>query len=300
MIRTEPDQVAAFVAGPEAGLAPLAGPGERGCGVCGRKGHRRGSPKCLGENDPAKGTMLRSSAMSQEASAEDRSAQTFDTDQNEVDNGDKPAWCRCTTRSKGWTAPVDGDGPWVCGDCGLPSRAGQIDGTGRPADPMATVLEVAHRDVLTGESNAEAVPDESTLDGHANDHPVMHPFEAGEGSSGMVCTRMVMRNGGGDACGATAAEHITEHEEPVRGELHIGPAAINGTDRFTDDPDPFDEDGSDALTPAKPLTWLERIQAAESKADLRDIRAEALEAGEWTQELTAAGLERMTSFAPKG
>jgi hypothetical protein len=31
----------------------LAGPGERGCGVCHRKGHKRGSPKCLGLDDPA-------------------------------------------------------------------------------------------------------------------------------------------------------------------------------------------------------------------------------------------------------
>ncbi len=37
-------------------LAPLAdrSKGERGCGVCGRKGHKRGSPKCLGDADPAK------------------------------------------------------------------------------------------------------------------------------------------------------------------------------------------------------------------------------------------------------
>lgn len=37
-------------------LAPLAdrSKGERGCGVCGRKGHKRGSAKCLGDADPAK------------------------------------------------------------------------------------------------------------------------------------------------------------------------------------------------------------------------------------------------------
>lgn len=37
-------------------LAPLAdrSKGERGCGVCGRKGHKRGSDKCLGDADPAK------------------------------------------------------------------------------------------------------------------------------------------------------------------------------------------------------------------------------------------------------
>ncbi len=33
-------------------LAPFAGPGERGCSVCRRKGHRANSPKCLGQRDP--------------------------------------------------------------------------------------------------------------------------------------------------------------------------------------------------------------------------------------------------------
>ena len=34
-------------------LAPLAEPGKRGCSVCGRTGHRRGSKACLGDRDPA-------------------------------------------------------------------------------------------------------------------------------------------------------------------------------------------------------------------------------------------------------
>jgi hypothetical protein len=41
--------------GDDGALAPLAGPGKRGCGVCGRTGHKRGSPKCLGDADPATG-----------------------------------------------------------------------------------------------------------------------------------------------------------------------------------------------------------------------------------------------------
>jgi hypothetical protein len=35
-------------------LAPMAGPGKRGCGACGRTGHRRGSDVCLGDRDPGK------------------------------------------------------------------------------------------------------------------------------------------------------------------------------------------------------------------------------------------------------
>ena len=38
-------------------------------------------------------------------------------------------------------------------------------------------------------------------------HPLNHPFEAGEGSSGMVCTHMVERDGGGDACGGAPDQH---------------------------------------------------------------------------------------------
>lgn len=38
---------------------------------------------------------------------------------------------------------------------------------------------------------------------------IMHEFEAGEGSSGLVCTRMVeLPDGSGDACGAPADQHL--------------------------------------------------------------------------------------------
>jgi hypothetical protein len=54
-------------------LAPLAdkAAGQRGCGVCGRTGHKRGSAKCWGEQDPAK-----TSAVARMA-AGDRSARTL-------------------------------------------------------------------------------------------------------------------------------------------------------------------------------------------------------------------------------
>jgi ribosomal protein L37AE/L43A len=41
-------------------LAPMAdkSQGQRGCGVCGRVGHKRGSPKCLGDADPARATEI--------------------------------------------------------------------------------------------------------------------------------------------------------------------------------------------------------------------------------------------------
>jgi hypothetical protein len=44
-------------------IAPLAGEGKKGCSVCGRTGHRKGSGKCLGENDPlAKDTRAKAAA----------------------------------------------------------------------------------------------------------------------------------------------------------------------------------------------------------------------------------------------
>jgi hypothetical protein len=69
----------------------------------------------------------------------------------------------------------------------------------------AEVIELADRIVAAED---EAFPMRTVS---ASDVPLGHRFEAGEGSSGMVCTRMVMRGGGGDACGATPAEHRLDH-----------------------------------------------------------------------------------------
>lgn len=267
-----PDTAGAIVAARE--LAPLAADGKKGCSVCHRVGHRRGSPKCLGLDDPA----LTNKDLQDYADgkndrfAADRSAQTFDTDQNEVDNGDKPQWCRRTgaCAGAGWTGPVKEGDDWVCGDCGLPSRAGQISGTGRPADPMATAKpHTEHQWTLDQESQtwvcavggesagptigerlyAEAVttdPDASVLDGHANDHP-------------------------------------------VKGELHVGPAAITGTDRFTDDPDPDDESiFENEMTDEE--YWLQLLVAAQSRANVIRVGQEAQKAlGALTPALKEAG-----------
>jgi hypothetical protein len=101
-------------------LGELAVGSERGCSVCRRKGHRKGSAKCLGANDPDTG---------------DNGAAAADQPTDEAD------WCRRSGRcaDAGWTSPdlVEGgdpDGPWICGECGKPSRAGQIDGSGEPVE----------------------------------------------------------------------------------------------------------------------------------------------------------------------
>jgi hypothetical protein len=86
----------------------------------------------------------------------------------------------------------------VCGDCGLPSRAGQLSGTG-PAE---------EGQLPAGE-----------------DDPVLDPF-------------------------ATAS----------------GPAG-----------------------PAPAAEWKERIETATTREELKEIRARALAAGEWTDEMTEMG-----------
>jgi len=256
-------------------LAPLAGPGERGCGVCGRKGHRRGSPKCLGEADPrlvSRNTAMRLSGESDEDYARG-AAERGELIEREANGGPTDAGhCRCSIRSAGWKAPADGVGPWVCGDCGLPSMI---------IVPLA---------VQTGEQTAEPISDEDRFRladaeraQREQDDPRNHAFEAGPGSSGMVCTRMVMRGGGGDECGATPAAHEPSDEEVLAAEA--------------EEPDPFDEDGSDTLGGLPLPTWMDRINYAADKAELRSIRAEAMKVGEWTQELTRAGLERIKVLA---
>jgi len=251
MIRTEPDQVAAFVSGPEAGLAPLAGPGERGCGVCGRKGHRRGSPKCLGEADPHKAKVVEQQesfqrenegVLAQAVADEERALNGGPTDA-EIADGAEPTWCRCTTRSAGWKAPADGVGPWVCGDCGLPSKLGV---------PLAvqTGEQVTYADALTGEITT-APADQVKLG---------------------------------------VSVPVLDEDDP-----------LDGQDSPTEHPDTVETDPFDALTPAKLVkTWLDQIQNAPDKATLRTIRADALAAGEWTKELTQAGLKRIEALAQQG
>jgi hypothetical protein len=185
-------------------LAPMAdtAKGERGCSVCGRKGHRKGSAKCLGDTDPARAarTVARVAAESAPLLAEEDEPLDF-----------CPRTGPCS--GAGWTAPPeDSTEPWVCGNCGKPSRTGQIKGDGVPV----------------------------------------------QGTIGMPA-----------AAPALGTEPITPEEV---------------ADPFADAPEP---------AAARPPTWLERINAASSKGELRDIRAEATAAGAWTPDLQVAGIARI-------
>jgi hypothetical protein len=384
----QPDETARNGHTHAAELAPLAGPGERGCGVCGRKGHRRGSPKCLGDNDPSK------------VKAAERSESFRRENEGPELAGDKPEqWCRRTgaCAGAGWTGPVQEGDAWVCGDCGLPSRAGQISGTGRPADPMATLTPIqklradladepethpvgGHKWTLDRESQtwtcavggesakpeqvpaieqderdaedarveaeAEALlsdvmdrvdndssttgdtailsgdeaeirkwwtpnsdPDDDTTEadltaalrvgemvraGSAkpgevhdvvmlpgadgpeqydrnSDHPRKHEFEAGPGSSGRVCTRMVMLDdGSGDECGATPAEH--------------GPTLAEAAE----EPEAEESISDNEMTDEE--YWLQLLVAAQSRSNVIRVGQESQKAlGALTPALKEAG-----------
>ena len=245
-------------------LAPLAGPGERGCGVCGRKGHRRGSPKCLGTDDPRFDDPNTLNGASPQVEADPEEAAAVPHSEH----------CRCSTRASGWKAPADGEGPWVCGDCGLPSKLGV---------PLS---------VQTGEQSAEdrfrlADADRAEREQAAED-----------------VTAQIERHPEMDSRTTSSTDHVIAGvsdgtEEP---DLLDGSVAPNQGSEYQPElteTDPFDEDGSDALTPAQP-SWLERIQQAPDKSELRAIRADALAVGKWTAELTQAGLKRIEELKQKG
>lgn len=171
---------------------------------------------------------------------------------------------------KWWTPNSDPDDETTEADLAAALRAGEMVRSER-----TKAGEVHDVVMLPGADGPEQYD-------RSSDHPRKHPFEAGPGSSGRVCTRMVLLDdGSGDECGATPAEHGPTLAEAVAAE------------------DPFDEDGSETFAPAG-LSWLEQIQQAQSKADLRAIRSDAMVIGQWTAELTAAGLERIKVLAQQG
>lgn len=129
-------------------LAPLAGPGQKGCSVCHRTGHRKGSPKCLvgrgGTENPA--TQNRYPAQDGPSMTDEETAAV------------PASWCTCTKRETGWTDV--GNGVWVCGDCRKPSRAGMINGTNRP---VATDVDRQEPGIVLAPAEAEAESLDSVL-----------------------------------------------------------------------------------------------------------------------------------------
>jgi rubredoxin len=90
-------------------LEPLAGPGERGCGTCGRKGHRKGSPKCLGDKDPGTGRDARNAMLAEGKTGE----------QVYAEDAERRAAAGVCAHGA-WTKVGDS---WECGECGAPAAA---------------------------------------------------------------------------------------------------------------------------------------------------------------------------------
>lgn len=163
-------------------LGPIKGPGERGCSACNRRGHKAGSPKCWGDQDPAKlsGTTDARSHMPDNAPGQMPDATDFvtsyadqeldrlnaesqmpdatyliHTEPGDVDLVTDP---RCPGHpGAGWTNR--GDGVFVCGECGLRSAAvpTTLEQAGPELSvPPATVTEPWPTDwVLTDIQNAQ-------------------------------------------------------------------------------------------------------------------------------------------------
>lgn len=239
-------------------LAPLAGPGERGCSVCRRKGHRKGSPVCLGDQDPA-------------ITGED-----IDPNPMPLPGEPEPEWCLrtgpCSAPGVGWTAPEQSGDPWVCGNCGKPSRSGQINGTGVP---------------VTGTTG---MPDGPTERLYAE---LDREEEAANGPERACCGTLEGWPHRPDCATAAAMAQKSEETQEKNGVSQEPEVDADG-DPITDDDDLFeDEDISGANTREK---FLSRIAEAKDKATLRTIREEARTLGLWDAELVAAGVERVKTL----
>lgn len=150
-------------------LQPLAGEGKRGCGACGRAGHKRTSPKCWGDADPSTGKdaqVENQRKTGDQVRAEDPANvpdinAPLPTDRTEMPNGAPHP--TCPGHGAGWTNR--GDGVFVCAQCGLPSaavattlsgavQAGQFPPAGEQilkaldavsSDPHSTMADLAAR-----------------------------------------------------------------------------------------------------------------------------------------------------------
>jgi hypothetical protein len=172
-------------------LAPLAGEGERGCSVCGRKGHRKGGKACLGLDDPA---------------VTNKDVQDYADGKNDrFSSPVKPCAHGAWTRN-----PITGD--WECGECGGPAAA-----------------------------------EEATFPGQV-EHAV------------------------GDKVTVAGVEFVKVSE------------------------DPFEDRDEVAAADADWHLFLDRINEAKSKAEIREIRSEATELGVWNDQLLQAGLARIKAL----
>ncbi len=281
-------------------LGPLAGPGERGCSVCRRKGHKRGSPKCLGDADPAKagdefcdgqcgggGAVLKADQGPPRCIRCHKLAQA---------GRPVPESKSCDGRCEGSSPQLLlTDGHWSCARCGKPATAAVIEWqTGATVDE--TPAEKAEREAWENEPEPPAKPTTCSKVGC----PTGWTAERVDGKAtgrwvcpgcGLPGTEAQVRQMVAEATAtpAPAKDRVPQHVEP--GEVPDLPAA--DPTELEDGGDPF----ADAPMPApkakpRPPTPLERILAASSLGELAAIGRELAQAGQLTDTLKNAGKAR--------
>lgn len=249
-------------------LAPLAGPGKKGCSVCRRTGHRKGSPVCLGANDPGPAAIPDEPAV------------------------DEPR----THVHRDWTRnPMSGS--WECGveGCGHPAAepvqaeltAAQETQAEPDTDRASTLLQMAIHRRAAGE---ETTGDAAILSGNP-DH-VRHWWAPNEEGG----TEQELED-------ALAAGRMVLEREMSDGDHDTEASALKALDRRNpltspEEPDPFaEDDGLDELASDSPWhSYLDRINEAKDKATIRTIREEAKALNLWDDALHQAGLARIKSL----
>jgi hypothetical protein len=252
----------ADVKAPAPDLAPLAGPGQRGCSVCGRTGHRKGSAKCLGINDPAVSTP--------EAAAGRTTTEVPADEVPPAHQGPHRDWTR---------NPMSG--AWECGvnECGAPA-----------AEPLQTELTEAQATQVELQ-DAELAPDDSiTVDAKKLLSVAVGNRAIGKETVGDAA----ILSGDPDKvreCWTPDEEGGTEEElEAALAAAELARTTGFSMTRIEEESDPFaDDDPSGADTRA---AFLAELKAAPDKATLRDIRTRATAAGLWEGELVQAGMAR--------
>lgn len=113
-------------------LGPLVGPGERGCSVCRRKGHKAGSPKCWKDQDPAILEFRAKAASTREPIAPaDPDPSTLEILEASAARAAAPC-----AHSKGWS--ISPEGKATCAACGAPGAEPIIT----PVPGSSTVVTV--------------------------------------------------------------------------------------------------------------------------------------------------------------
>jgi hypothetical protein len=268
-------------------LADPTPAGRRGCGACGRIGHKRGNPRCLGDQDP-----LQLGAVPIEPDPEEHElqmaaaghAQTAAEKLADVANT-APPWCTCPAPAAGqhgWIKRPDGIYLHKEPGCGLPSWAAtqravaSAIATTRNDDPG--VVAMAAQAVQFFTSHPDAQPPESAQPWPPA-NPSSPPSSTPAASAGGTLTPAPAGPGSpGEAPTPVAASTAPPVTAPPAGPIPssapapstVAPVAVPRQ-----------------ATPA-PEGPLQRIFSAENDARLAELAQELMAAGTWSQEIALA------------